>query len=329
VELDHSIYPSPEVDLEERAFTAAELARESGLSEERIGALTEAGVIHSVAGRFSELDAKIAQIVRQREEDGLSFSYSRELLGQYTAAMDRAVYRDIQLFLSMVLADPEVTDPLKLFNRDDDSINLFLFYTRRKFNRSYTNVVLGQVARFTERLRPWLPMDEIDVLKLAERIDATSRERRALQSLAEVLAKGRPASTGSEDDEASPSSLVELAELVRDMADFAGGGAFGRQMQQLLVRFQHIERYGSVTRLPRKNTEPDLRRRLLDRWITGAIYMALPEILGYRRTGARMLSTLVAEIQERRRLLAHTGIPKTVLEKLRAQIRSVEDKDDR
>ncbi|MFO7731777.1 MAG: MerR family transcriptional regulator [Spirochaetia bacterium] len=312
MELDHSIYPNPETNLEERQFSLSELADETGLNEERINRLTDSGILHPIrdgAGGirfFSELDAKIAQIIRQREEDGLSFEYSSKLLSQYSEAIERAVARDIHFFISMVLADPDTEDPLSLLNRDDDSVNLFLFYARRKFNRLYVDEALRQVEDFSSRFNRWVPLHLREVEEQLPKLPLEKEEIHALQDLAKLLSgKTSEAATGTlAADENSPVGI--LTGVVLSMLDFSKEGALDRRLQALLMRFDRIARYGfippEITHMSRYlgKTEDDRRKRrkeyfsmLLPPWITAGIYLALPPILGYEKKGTEIMHAVL------------------------------------
>lgn len=318
VELDHSIYPSPETNLEERQFSLRELAAETGQEEDRIVRLAESGILHPTRDNtgkpryFSELDAKIAQIVRQREEDGLSFEYSSRLLRQYSKAMEKAVARDIQLFISMVLADPDTDDPLPLFNRDDDSVNLFLFYARRKFNRLYVDEALRQVAAFPERFSRWVPLHMQDVGRRLTGLPLAPEDIDALRELSELFQArtDRQVEPDSSGTAPTDSPIQNLVGVVRAVLEFAKEGALDQRLQALLVRFDQIARYAfippEITHMSRRLGEDEEDRQdrmkkyfsmLIPPWLTAGIYLALPPILGYEKKGIEILNDVLSSGQ--------------------------------
>ena len=314
VELDHSIYPSPETNLEERQFTLSALAAETGLEDERITRLAESGILHPTrdsTGKirfFSELDAKITQIIRQREEDGLSFEYSNRLLSQYSEAIENAVARDIRLFITMVLADPDTEDPLPLFNRDDDSVNLFLFYARRKFNRLYVDEALRQVADFTDRLARWIPLQTRDIGEQLNRLSLDRSDIDSLQSVSELMAgktseRTQPVETGLPTED---SPIHILTGVIFSVLEFAKEGALDRRLQALLVKIDRIAQYTfippEITHLSRNLGEKNADRKsrlkeyfamLIPPWITAGIYLALPPILGYEEKGTEIMHAVL------------------------------------
>lgn len=313
VELDHSIYPNPETNLEERQFSLAELAAETGVEEERLSRLADSNILHPSRDKFgrikffSELDAKITQIIHQREEDGLSFEYSSKLLKQYSEAMEKAVARDIRLFISMVLADPDTEDPLPLFNRDDDSVNLFLFYARRKFNRFYVDEVLGQVADFPGRFSRWVPLHPEPLAQGLSLLPLAPEDYKALRELSEFLSGNTvDAASGKTDLVTEDSPVKILTGVVLSVLDFSKEGALDRRLQALLVRFDRIARYGfippEITHMSRHlgKTEDDRRKRmkeyfsmLIPPWITAGIYLALPPLLGYQEKGIEIMHAVL------------------------------------
>lgn len=318
VELDHSIYPSPETNLEERQFSLPELAAETGLDDDRIVRLADSGILHPTrdsGGKirlFSELDAKIAQIIRRREEDGLSFEYSSKLLSQYSEAIEKAVARDIQLFISMVLADPDTEDPLPLFNRDDDSVNLFLFYARRKFNRLYVDEALAQVAAFPGRFSKWVPLHMKDVGTRLTGLPLAPEDIDALRKLSELFQAGTGprAESGTSETAVTYSPIRSLIGVVLAVLDFAKEGALDRRLQALLVRFDQIARHAfippEITHMSRHigEDEEDRRNRmkeyfsmLIPPWLTAGIYLALPPILGYEKKGIEIMHDVLGSGQ--------------------------------
>lgn len=339
VELDHAIYPAPETGLEHRSYTIDELSRETGLSEEWLEALVDADLLHP-AGEdnrvFSELDAKIAQIVKQREDDGLSLFYSREVLRQYSVAIERAVYRDIRLFVSMVLSDPEITDPLSLFNRDDDSINLFLFYARRKFNRRFVNETLGEIEEFIRRVGDWIVISPGELLAHAETHAPADFELDVLREIAALLeeatSQSEPESRPERASESQPdvpeptaqamrqrsAPLSHLAGVMRRVNEFSKSGAIDRRLHDLLSDLEAIENYGASPSEIISAYEGVFLEKLLAAWFTGAIYVALPATLGYRLRGMRILEGFMEALKERGRsqrveafveLLEHRVVP--------------------
>ena len=346
VELDHAIYPPPERNLEERYFTAGELAAETGVSEAQIDRLVAAGVLHPVGlsapaaqnapdpRRFSELDAKIVQIVRQREEDGLSFDYSLNLLTQYSDAMDKAVYQDIRLFISMILANPETQNPLPLFNRDDDSVNLFLFYARRKFNRMYVNEALEQVSEFATRLRRWIPITHSDLESLNPETGFCGDEMHALARIADAVSEAtiRDGLFRSSESDIPAGPLTLLAEVICSVQAFAEEGALDRRFQELLAGLARIGSFGVLpagiaSEIETGAGEATWLPALVAAWLTGAIYLALPPILGYHERGAEILTRIQEALLPRPDSKnSHRDFPE-ILNRL-LELRPKEDNDD-
>lgn len=306
VELDHAIYPAPEVRLENRWYTTDELSRETGLSEEWIEELVNSRILHpgSEEGQvFSELDAKIAQIVKQREADGLSLQYSREVLKQYSAAIERAVYRDIRLFISMVLSDPDVSDPLRLFNRDDDSINLFLFYARRKFNRQFVNDIFAELDDFTLNVRTWMVIPPRELLANAEALDIEEADLEALRDIVAILegSEVRADDPGEARRGKRSVPLARLESLLRQIKEFSHSGVLDHRLHFLLSDLEGVNECGTIPSDIFAASDKVLVETLLAAWLTGAIYLALPVTLGYRMRGLRILERVMAILKDRYR----------------------------
>ncbi len=302
VELDHAIYPAPESPLEDRTYTTDEMSRETGLSAEWIQELVNADILHPLDqhGRlFSELDAKIAQIIKQREDDGLSLRYSREVLKQYSVAIKSAVYRDIRLFISMVLRDPQISDPLGLFNRDDDSVNLFLFYARRKFNRRFVDETLGDLEKFTQGIRKWIVIPPAELLTHFEPHYAPGPELEALRDITALLEESDADAPDARNGTPRPGPLSHLAEVIRRVTAFSRSGALDHRLHNLLSELEAIDDYGSIPSDKVAAGGQAFLETLLAAWITGAIYLALPSILGHRRRGIEILEGVMAALEQR------------------------------
>ena len=285
-------YPAPQTGIEPERLTLPQLVDRCGFSEEAILDLVEAGIIHPEASprgpEFDELDRTIVEIVKQREKQGLSFSYSTQLLGAYASALDRAVEEDVHLFATQVMTDASPAEALKLINADDDTINSFLFYARRKLNRAISERALSQLVAFEMRLAAVSPFP------LPGRVlPATADAGRFAWFCALARTTLQPGIVGNTkhreaDAEDPPSVLIVVSEI-----DTIAGAAHQRDIttaiHKIIASVNHLRTVAETT----ATTLDEAVARLC----AAASLVALPDLLHTTAPGKQALIESAADME--------------------------------
>ncbi len=140
-------------------WSAAEAARQSGLTRPQIARLTEAGLLRPETEkgrpRYTESDVRILLLARQRLDAGIPLEQTLQAFGAYDAALLDAIGRDIDsLILASFLGRPLSTDAaIRLIQVSDETLDSYVALRRPALNREYGSRQLETLEGFTAALQ--------------------------------------------------------------------------------------------------------------------------------------------------------------------------------
>lgn len=131
-----------------------EAVRQSRLSPQQIGQLSEAGLIDTEVGKtahtFTQADLGVMLLVRRRLDAGIPFDQTLESFRVYAGALRRAVSADINGFIAGAILTPGFTAEMgtQLIRVSDETLDAFVDLKRKEYNRIYGSGSLEDLYRF-------------------------------------------------------------------------------------------------------------------------------------------------------------------------------------
>ena len=156
LELGQAILKSHK-ELPSRSVKGSQVARVTGYPLDKIIILEEDGLIFPTVKNnvkyYDSIDLEIIQIMRQREDLGLSFHHSLETVRIYRDAITRAVHEDIHLFITNLLGDVSTRQAIKFLTEADDALDRFITLFRYSRLRSFSETAIQEMTQLPAELR--------------------------------------------------------------------------------------------------------------------------------------------------------------------------------
>ncbi len=136
-----------EASASERGVPREEIERHTGLSLAKIDGIERAGLIRprrTAGGReYDSVDCRIISLVRRREEAGLPFAYTLEMMSIYRRHIKRIVEEDAKLFMERMASETTPQDFIRYVREGDRTLSAFMPLIREKLARANAEGILG------------------------------------------------------------------------------------------------------------------------------------------------------------------------------------------
>ena len=312
-------------ELPSRSVKGSQVARVTGYPLDKIILLEEDGLIFPTVKNnvkyYDSTDLEIIQIMKHREDLGLSFHHSLETVRIYRDAITRAVQEDIRLFINNLLGDVSTRQAIKLLTEADDALDRFMTLFRYRKLRSFSENAIHEMTQLPDKLRV-LNIFPVEGRLLPQKAPVNLVYKtiyflcRADYGALIRMADRRPA-------EPELATFVILSNILSGDNNQALGVARAilpkpstRVLDNTIAALAYLLSIGKSTGLsdPMYHTKKaiDYLKRietshernpliwLFARFVTGAVYTVLPVVVETRDRGVRMLENLKADINNRR-----------------------------
>ena len=134
-------------------FTRAEAVRESGLDNNQLDILSQAGLISAPGKKrshsYSEEDLAVMRLVRRRLDAGIPLEQSVAALRTYDRALRNAARDDIDLFVELIMRpDFSAQTGAHMIRVSDETLDEFVNLRRKEYNRSHGRAYVERLYRF-------------------------------------------------------------------------------------------------------------------------------------------------------------------------------------
>lgn len=320
LELGQAIFKSHKIVEGGTRLKAGEVEKRLGYPMEKIRILEDDGLIipseKNGEKTYDETDCKIIEMMKHREALGVPFDFSVQTLRIYRDAVSRAVTGDIRHFIRHAGADRVTREIIDSLTKVDETLDTFMVLYRYKMLRAQSGDAIREINRLPENL-PFLNIFPVGSRELPE---TPPREMflRAFWLLCrgDFSALGRLASGGARK-KVHPDivTLSILADLFAGNVEGAlaavtthipkpSAKTLDNTVAALVCLFNIGRATGiSVPLFHSKKVLAYLKRveiaeernslvRIFSRYICGAAYILLPEIIETREKGLAILSGL-------------------------------------
>lgn len=138
-------------------YSLKEVASESGLSQDQIRMMAEAGIISGTARKkdrvFTLADVQVMKLAAQRQEAGIPFDQTLHSFRVYDGSLYNAAENNIDSFVKHVVMDPDLTtdEGVRRIHVSDETLESFISIRRKEYNRRYGARYLDVLFRFSEK----------------------------------------------------------------------------------------------------------------------------------------------------------------------------------
>jgi DNA-binding transcriptional MerR regulator len=324
LKLGKAILKSHKITPHSKPIRESQIERHTGYSLEKIRILEKERLvlphIRNSVKEYDDVDCKIIEIMKFREELGVPFDYSLEFLRIYRDAIEEAVQRDINLFVRTFISDLH-NKAITLMTESDETLDRFMVLYRNKMLRTLSEGAIKELNDLSRRLSllnmfpvagEELPSDPPDEIPLRiiyffcrgelEKIIALGTENPDSHDLAAptiiaslLLGKVDSALRMVEEKIPRPSvrTLDNTAAVLAYL--FSIGRASG-----LSVPMHHANKILAYLHRIEISDEDNTIIRFISRYICGAVYILLPDILETCKIGIAMLTALNQEMKKQR-----------------------------
>jgi DNA-binding transcriptional MerR regulator len=133
------------------------LAKRTGYSLAKVDRMEALGLIHpqstSRGKVYDPIDCRIIALVRQREEAGLPFDYSLEMMSVYRRHIESIVKDDAKLFVQRMLGNTSASDAAKYIREGDKALGAFMPLIKAKLARANAEKILAEVDSTFAKLK--------------------------------------------------------------------------------------------------------------------------------------------------------------------------------
>ncbi|MBI5115979.1 MerR family transcriptional regulator [Candidatus Poribacteria bacterium] len=101
---------------------------------------------------YDQIDCKIISLMRQREEAGLPFDYSLEMMSMYRAHIRQIVKEDARLFVRRMLKNTSASDAARYVREGDKALAAFMPLIKAKLVSSNAETLVEELNAIPDRL---------------------------------------------------------------------------------------------------------------------------------------------------------------------------------
>jgi len=324
LKLGKAILKSHRITSNSKPIRESQIERHTGYPLEKIRILEKERLvlpqIRNSVKEYDDVDCRIIEIMKFREDLGVPFDYSLEFLRIYRDAIEEAVQRDINLFVRTFISDLH-NKAITLMTESDETLDRFMVLYRNKMLRTLSEEAIKDLNDLSRKLSllnifpvtgEELPSDPPDEIPLRiiyflcrgefEKIIALGTENSHSHDLVAptiiaslLLGKVDSALQMVEEQISRPSvrTLDNTAAVLAYL--FSIGRASG-----LSVPMHHANKILAYLHRIEVSDEDNTIIRFISRYICGAVYILLPDILETCETGIAMLAGLNQEMKKQR-----------------------------
>ena len=324
LELGRAILKSHK-ELPRRSVKGSQVARTTGYDLEKIIMLEQEGLIFPAVKNnvkyYDSTDLEIIQIMKEREELGLSFHHSLETVRTYRDSITQAVQDDIRLFIKNSLGDVSTQQAIKLLTEADDALDRFMTLFRYRKLRSLSEAAIRELSDLPAKigLLNIFPVKGRDLpsrspedllyktifllcradyntlIRMADH-HAKKPELATFSILASIL-NGDYSHALKKVQTYFPEPSARV--LDNTMAALAYLLSIGKSTG-LSTPMYHTKKAIDYLRRMEASREGNPLNALFARFVTGGVYTVLPEVIEMRAKGMTILENLKVDIVERR-----------------------------
>jgi DNA-binding transcriptional MerR regulator len=312
-------------ELPPRSVKGSQVTLATGYPLDKITMLEEEGLIFPIVKNnvkyYDSSDLEIIEIMKQREDLGLSFHHSLETIRIYRDAITRAVQDDIRLFVNNFLGDVSTRQAIKFLTEADDALDRFMTLFRYNKLRSFSENAIREMNQLPARL------GMINIFPVEGRdLPATPPEDLFYKTICCLcqadcdalmgMAQGQPGHPDVEIAVIFSSILRGNNRQALKIVQTVFPTPSARVLDNIIAALAYLLSIDNSTGLsaPMYHTKRaiDYLKRvealhdqnpllaLLARYVTGAVYTVLPGVLETREKGVNILERLSADINSRR-----------------------------
>ena len=294
------------------------MAAATGYTAEKLRRLGRSHLVTPVKGDsgpcYDALDAELVKVVKKREDAGLPLDFTIKSIEMYREAMESVVRKNTRRVLTHLITDVPVEEMGAVLREVEDSLDALVLLMRQKAVRRINEGALGELNAMGEKLQAMVllpiagaylphspPADPGEKMlydfltgdyqsAMAMALSRIEKEGDGLFLAAAVLCrimlKEVDAATALVEHhlpEPGHTPLVNAVAALTYVSAAAFSAGITGPMRQIKKAWPFLE---SGTRT---GGSPGLHR-LLTRYICGAVYAAMPEILGFREKGLALLA---------------------------------------
>ncbi len=141
----------------DKVVSRKEICARTGYSLKKIDRMETLGLISptvSVRGKqYGADDCRVISLVRQREEAGLPFEYSLEMMSIYRKHIQNIVREDARLFIRRMLPTSSHEDAARHIREGDKALGAFMPLMKAKLVRSYAEKMVETLDEAPQRIR--------------------------------------------------------------------------------------------------------------------------------------------------------------------------------
>ena len=156
LELGRAILKSHKEPLPQKLVKGSQVENASGYPLDKIALLEQNGLIFPTVKNnqkyYNEADLEIIDVMKRREELGLPFHHSLETVRVYRDSINRAVNKDISLFINNVLGDVPTRQAIKFLTKADDELDRFVVLFRNRKLRALSEKAIGEMNALPGKL---------------------------------------------------------------------------------------------------------------------------------------------------------------------------------
>jgi DNA-binding transcriptional MerR regulator len=202
-----------------------QIAKETGYLLSKIDKMEALGLIlPRIAHRgkeYDQIDCKIISLMRQREEAGLPFDYSLEMMSMYRAHIQQIVKEDAKLFVRRMLKNTSASDAAGYVREGDKALGAFMPLIKAKLVSSNAETLVEELNAIPGRLAESLRFRS---LRTFSEKDGGQPGRAGSESLLMLFVAG----IGKKSKRTVPESTMyspEIMSLISGISDLVAGRA--------------------------------------------------------------------------------------------------------
>jgi len=208
------------------------ISKHTGYSLAKIDRMEVLGLIHprkTARGKeYDAIDCQIISLMQRREEAGLPFEYSLEMMSIYRRHIHTIVKEDAKFFVRHMLGNTDVADAARYIREGDRALGPFMPLIRTKLARGNAERIVDSVNSAGDNLKEALRFRTLrQIRKDVESHPQASRAPLWL-TLSGLLHRSRLTAINTNSRETG------LREVARGLRDLSGG-----QTEEALARFEH------------------------------------------------------------------------------------------
>lgn len=343
LEVGLALAKSDKLSRQNTPVTEKNVTRVTGLPSAKIRRLENMGLIRPSKGengkQYNALDLQVIEIARHREEMGLPFDYAVGIMEIFHKAMEKAVQADVRRFMATIVGNIPTEKALRLIREADDQLDEYVVLVRHQVLRSVGQDTIHEMNRLNGRL-PGLFFLPLPLESLPTREPARHKAvYRLLAGEFDSAAKTAPDEMGSirgravailarllnnEPDEAFmlvqkhfPKPQDDPLAAASAALAYAWKAASAKGFSEPIYLAKNAIKY-----IQHADTFPEARddspAALVFQYISGALFVMLPDIFDLRDLGRGRLEKLVHTLARGR--LKTKGLPAWLPQTLKSEL---------